>query len=100
MVNGLSCLLQGMWDLPGSLEPVSPALAGGFFITESPAGKLCRQILNDWAAREVPDKISKATSRMDRKEEPQLPNDVYFECKEEGSDMDESSNSFLDAAES
>ena len=28
-------LLHGMWDLPGSgIEPVSPALAGGFFITE------------------------------------------------------------------
>ena len=37
---------------------------------------------------------------MDRKEEPQLPNDVCFECKGEGSDMDKSSNSFLDAAES
>ena len=30
-------LLLGMWDLPGSgIEPVSPALAGGFFNTESP----------------------------------------------------------------
>ena len=28
----------GVWDLPGSgIEPVSPALAGGFFATE-PAG--------------------------------------------------------------
>ena len=26
-----------MWDLPGpGIEPVSPALAGGFFTTESP----------------------------------------------------------------
>ena len=26
-----------MWDLPGSgIKPVSPALAGGFFTTESP----------------------------------------------------------------
>ena len=26
-----------MWDLPGSgIEPVSPALAGGFFTTEPP----------------------------------------------------------------
>ena len=30
-------LLHGMWDLPGSgIEPVSPALAGRFFATESP----------------------------------------------------------------
>ena len=30
-------LLQGTWDLPGSgIEPVSPALAGGFFTTEPP----------------------------------------------------------------
>ena len=30
-------LLQGMWDLPGSgIEPMSPALAGGFFTTELP----------------------------------------------------------------
>ena len=33
-------LLRGMWDLPRSgMEPVSPALVGGFFTTESP-GKL------------------------------------------------------------
>ena len=32
-------LLCGMWDLPGSgIEPMSPALAGGFFTTE-PSGK-------------------------------------------------------------
>ena len=32
-------LLHGMWDLPGpGLEPVSPALAGGF-LTTVPAGK-------------------------------------------------------------
>ena len=30
-------LLRGMWDLPGpGLEPVSPALAGGFLTTASP----------------------------------------------------------------
>ena len=30
-------LLYGMWDLPGpGLEPVSPALAGGFLITVPP----------------------------------------------------------------
>ena len=30
-------LLHGMWDHPGSgIEPVSPALAGRFFATESP----------------------------------------------------------------
>ena len=32
-------LLHGMWDLPGpGLEPVSPALAGGF-LTTTPPGK-------------------------------------------------------------
>ena len=32
-------LLRGMWDLPRpGLEPVSPALAGGF-LTTAPAGK-------------------------------------------------------------
>lgn len=32
-------LFQGLWDLPGpGIEPVSPALAGGFYVTE-PAGK-------------------------------------------------------------
>ena len=32
-------LLRGMWDLPGpGLEPVSPALAGGF-LTTVPPGK-------------------------------------------------------------
>ena len=32
-------LLHGMWDLPGpELEPVSPALAGGF-LTTAPPGK-------------------------------------------------------------
>ena len=30
-------LLHGMWDLPGSgIEPMSCALAGGFFTTEPP----------------------------------------------------------------
>ena len=30
-------LLQGTWDLPGSgMEPMSPALEGGFFTTEPP----------------------------------------------------------------
>ena len=34
-------LLRGMWDLPGpGLEPVSPALAGGF-LTTAPPGKPC-----------------------------------------------------------
>ena len=29
-------LLHGMWDLPGpGIEPMSPALAGGFFTSES-----------------------------------------------------------------
>ena len=31
-----------MWDLPGSgLEPLSPALAGGFFAAEPPGKKPC-----------------------------------------------------------
>ena len=30
-------MLCGMWDLPGpGIEPVSPALAGGFLTTEPP----------------------------------------------------------------
>ena len=30
-------LSRGMWDLPGSgIEPMSPALTGGFFTTEPP----------------------------------------------------------------
>ena len=38
-------LLRGMWDLPGpGLEPVSPALAGGFSTT-APPGK-AQTILN------------------------------------------------------
>ena len=33
--------LHGMWDLPGpGLEPVSPALAGGFLTTAPPAKPL------------------------------------------------------------
>ena len=35
-----------MWDLPGpGLEPVSPALAGGF-LTTAPPGKPCQVHLN------------------------------------------------------
>ena len=34
-------LLHGMWDLPGpGLEPMSPALAGGFLTTEPPGKPL------------------------------------------------------------
>ena len=34
-------LLRGMWDPPGpGIEPVSPALAGGFFTTEPPGKPL------------------------------------------------------------
>ena len=37
-----------MWDLPGpGLEPVSPALAGGF-LTPAPPGKPCIRILMRW----------------------------------------------------
>ena len=39
-------LLRGMWDFPGpGLEPVSPALAGGF-LTTAPPGKPQSCILN------------------------------------------------------
>ena len=39
-------LLHGMWDLPGSgLEPLSPALAGGF-LTTAPPGKSCKCVQN------------------------------------------------------
>ena len=31
-------MLQGMWDLPTGIKPVTPALAGRFFTTE-PSGK-------------------------------------------------------------
>ena len=38
-------LLRGMWDLPGpGIEPVSPALAGGF-LTTTPPGKSSAPIL-------------------------------------------------------
>ena len=46
------------------------------------------------------EKVSEAASRLGRKVVPQLTNDVCPECKEEWSDVDESSNSFLDAAQS
>ena len=37
--GALAQLLRGMWDLPGpGIEPVSPALAGGF-LTTAPPGK-------------------------------------------------------------
>ena len=37
----VQALPHSMWDLPGSgIQPMSPALAGGFFTTESP-GKPC-----------------------------------------------------------
>ena len=41
-------LLRGMWDLPGpGLEPVSPALAGGFLTTVSPGKSLPPRILRE-----------------------------------------------------
>ena len=40
-------LLHGMWDLPGpGLEPVSPAVAGGFSTT-APPGKPSGRVLSD-----------------------------------------------------
>ena len=42
-------LLHGMWDLPGpGLEPVSPALAGGFLTTAPPGKSLFLGILFFW----------------------------------------------------
>ena len=39
-------LFRGMWDLPGpALEPVSPALAGGF-LTTAPPGEVPEDILH------------------------------------------------------
>ena len=49
--NWLPC---SMWDLPGSgIEPVSPALAGGFFTTESP-GKPWVRLFLVWGLGEQP----------------------------------------------
>ena len=46
-------LLPSMWDLPGpGIEPVSPALAGGF-LTAEPQEKPCRWILNHWTTMEA-----------------------------------------------
>ena len=48
-------LLRGMWDLPRpGLEPVSPALAGGFLSTAPPGKSFC-QFLNQavWVLVEV-----------------------------------------------
>ena len=43
-------LLRGMWDLPGAgLEPVSPALAGGF-LTTAPPGKSSTSFLMPFLA--------------------------------------------------
>ena len=43
----LVAVASGMWDLPGSgVEPMSPALAGGFFTTEPP-GKAGVFFFND-----------------------------------------------------
>ena len=39
-------LVHGMWDLPGSgIEPMSPALAGGFFTSQSPGKPLNGHLL-------------------------------------------------------
>ena len=47
-------LVRGKWDLPGpGIEPVSPALAGGFFTTETPGSP----ILNDFNMKGPPDII-------------------------------------------
>ena len=43
-------LLRGMWDLPKpGLEPVSPALAGGFLTTAPPGKALkCNFLITEW----------------------------------------------------
>ena len=38
-------LLGGMWDLPGGIVQVSPALAGGFLTTGSPGKSTCLPVL-------------------------------------------------------
>ena len=44
-------VLRGMWDLPGpGLEPVSPALAGGF-LTTAPPGKSHKQKRFDYTSQ-------------------------------------------------
>ena len=50
--HGLSCSKTGRWDVPRSgIEPMSPALAGGFFTTEPPGqpnlGRLSKNSLTD-----------------------------------------------------
>ena len=47
-------MLRGMWDLPGpGVEPVSPALAGGF-LTTAPPGKSHLCILFLWGGGGAP----------------------------------------------
>ena len=61
-------LLRGMWDLPGpGLEPVSPALAGGF-LTTAPPGKPGRWILNHCATREVHEILVKRKKYLGKQE--------------------------------
>ena len=46
MAHGLSCS-TGMWDLPATaLEPVSPALAGGFLTTAPPGEPSFQNIMS------------------------------------------------------
>ena len=50
-VTSLVAELQGMWDLSRSgIEPMSPALAGGFFTTEPPGKPLLLLLLPCHAA--------------------------------------------------
>ena len=52
-------LLCGMWDLPGpGLEPMSPALAGGF-LTTAPPGKSLKHICFDGHCSSTEDKGTK-----------------------------------------
>ena len=67
MARGLSScgtwasLVRGMWDLPGpGLEPVSPALAGGF-LTTAPPGKPKMHILNQALGDATPSAASPRT---------------------------------------
>ena len=51
-------LLRGMWDIPGpGLEPVSPALAGGF-LTTAPPGKPAKTILREKKELEESDSLT------------------------------------------
>ena len=53
-------LFRDMWDLPGSrINPMSPALAGGFFTSEPPGKPLAFHVLSlDQNFRHIPDLLN------------------------------------------